>query len=280
MTSVQTNSAQFIGRKRLDIEVIEFQSDDLYGACEAVAPFLGRLVLVGGWAFRVLMNLPNNEPTNNRIPFTKDADFAVQLSVKSDFEDIRAHLLQSGFQNRDKLLYSFQKEGRVVEIIPFGVEARAITEFELPEYQLAFEDNHPLVVRNKEKKQLSLRVISVVTLVVHKIFAYTDRPMERRKDLDHLAYLLENFGKEEDKYGLIVKKKEWIEQQSVNYDYASAHLLGKKLQKIFNNSFVKESKLKLQKIIQAIEKREMEKENDFLQRLNILMEYLEDKYEQ
>jgi hypothetical protein len=43
---------------------------------------------------------------------------------------------------------------------------------------------------------------------------------------------------------------------------------------------VKESKLKLQKIIQAIEKREMEKENDFLQRLNILMEYLEDKYEQ
>jgi len=91
---------------------------------------------------------------------------------------------------------------------------------------------------------------------------------------------LENFGKEEDKYGLIVKKKEWIEQQSVNYDYASAHLLGKKLQKIFNNSFVKESKLKLQKIIHEIERREIETENSFLQRLNILMEYLEDKYEQ
>ncbi len=279
MTNVQTNSAQFIGRKRLDIEVIEFQSDDLYGACEAVAPFLERLVLVGGWAFRVLMNLPNNEPTNNRIPFTKDADFAVQLSVKSDFEDIRAHLLKSGFQNRDKLLYSFQKGNRIVEIIPFGVEAKAITEFELPEYQLAFEDNRLLIVRSKEGKELSLRVISVATLVVHKIFAYADRPMERRKDLDHLAYLLENFGKEEDKYGLIVKKREWIEKQSVSYDHASTHLLGKELQKILNNSFVRESKPKLQKIIQAIEKREMEKENDFLQRLRILKEYLEDKYE-
>jgi len=280
MTSVQTNSAQFIGRKRLDIEVIEFQSDDLYGACEAVAPFLGRLVLVSGWAFRVLMNLPNNEPTNNRIPFTKDADFAVQLSVKSDFEDIRAHLLQSGFQNRDKLLYSFQKEGRIVEIIPFGVEARAITEFELPEYQLAFEDNHPLVVRNKEKKQLSLRAISVATMVVHKIFAYTDRPMERRKDLDHLAYLLEYFGNEEEKYGLIVKKRESIEEQSVIYELTSAHLLGREFQQLINNPFIKESRTKLQKIIHEIERREIETENSFLQRLNILMEYLEDKYEQ
>jgi len=181
MTRVQTNLVQSIGRKQLDTEIIEFQSDELYGACEAVELFLTRLVLVGGWAFRVLMNLPKNEPENSRIPFTKDADFTVQLSGKSDFEDIRAHLLQSGFQNRDRLPYSFQKGSRILEIIPFGAEAKTITEFEFPEYQLAFEYNRPLIVRSKEGKQLSLRVISVVTLVVHKLFAYTENQKNAAK---------------------------------------------------------------------------------------------------
>jgi hypothetical protein len=95
-----------------------------------------------------------------------------------------------------------------------------------------------------------------------------------------LAYLLEYFGNEEEKYGLIVKKRESIEEQSVIYELTSAHLLGREFQQLINNPFIKESRTKLQKIIHEIERREIETENSFLQRLNILMEYLEDKYEQ
>ncbi len=286
MTNVQTNSAQFIGRKRLDIEVIEFQSDDLYGACKAVEPFLERLVLVGGWAFRVLMNLPNNELTNKRIPFTKDADFAVQISVKSHFEDIREHLLQSGFQNRDKRQYSFQKGNQIVEIIPFGTEAKTITEFELPEYELAFEDNRPLIMRSKEGKELSLRVISVATLVVHKIFAYTDRPTERRKDLDHLAYLLEYFGKEEDKYGLFAQLDN-AEPELVLYELASAHLVRREMTTKRSHFLIQQA---AQKTVHLLETRinqvigtQSRFSNDehkalVSTRLHILSDYLNGKY--
>lgn len=67
----------------IEREKIEFQSDELYASCETLAPFLEKLVLVGGWALRVLMDLPSND-RQGIIPYTKDADFAVQLATRAD----------------------------------------------------------------------------------------------------------------------------------------------------------------------------------------------------
>ena len=233
------------------------------------------------------MNLPNNEPTNRQIPFTTDADFAVQLSVKSDFEDIAAHLLKNGFRNRGRLAYSFQKGQRILEILPFGSEAKAITEFELPEYQLAFEDNRLLVVKHSDGRQVSLRVITVATLVVLKLFAYADKPTERRKDLDHLAYLLEYFGDEGEKYGLMTQRADG-EPTLVLYELASAHLLGREVAMKRSHFLVQQATQKMIHLLETrineilgTQSRLLNDEHKFLlsARLHILSDYLNGKYE-
>ncbi len=274
------NLAQSIGRKPLDIEreKIEFQSDELYASCEALAPFLEKLVLVGGWALRALMELPNND-RQGIIPYTKDADFAIQLATRADFEEIERHLLEQGFNKRATLNYSFQKEHLIIEILPVGGESKTIVGFELPEYQLAFEDNHRLSVFNAKGNAVSLRVISISTLFAHKIFSYTDRNFERRKDLDHLKFLAERFGKEENKFGLTAKHKAHFEEETVVYELASAHLLGKELRVLRDKPILEEAKMKLKKIIQEIEEQDSDREEIFLQRLKILLDYMEDKFE-
>lgn len=168
------NSAKFIGRKRL---AIDFESDELYTACQAVEPFLDRLVLVGGWALRVQINIRQNT-RSGLIPYTQDADFAIQLTIKEDFMRIRNHLLSVGFNLRKPLEYAFQRGDTFIDMLPFG-DTSAFLDFDLKEYRLAFEDNDILTVKNTSDTFLSLRVIGIASLTVHKIFSI---PTVRRKD--------------------------------------------------------------------------------------------------
>lgn len=175
--------------------------------------------------------------------------------------------------------YSFQKEHLIIEVLPVGGESKTIVGFELPEYQLAFEDNHRLSICDSRGNALSLRVISASTLFVHKIFSYTDRNFERSKDLDRLKFLAERFGKEENKYGLTAKRKAHFEEETAVYELSSAHLLGKELRVLRDKPILEEAKMKLKKIIEEVEERDSEKEEIFLQRLKILLDYMEDKFE-
>jgi len=273
------NLLKYTGRKRL---AIDFENDELYAACKAVEPFLDRLVLVGGWAFRALMNIWRKEERE-----TKDTDFAVELVSREAFQEISNHLLANGFKHRnvsDKLKkrkileYSFEQQDKWIEILPVGEFARDITDLDLKEYRLAFDDNEMLNVRNAAGDALSLKVVHVCSLVVMKVFSYTDRWDERRKDLTDLEYLTEHYGVENDKYGLTVKLKEWFEEKNVPYEMASSHLLGREIQKKLQDELFIETEKRLIKIIERISDSERE-ETALTKRLNILLEYFQDKYE-
>jgi len=279
MTRVRMNLLKYTGRKRL---AIDFENDELYAACKAVEPFLDRLVLVGGWAFRALMNIWRKEERE-----TKDTDFAVELVSREAFQEISNHLLANGFKHRnvsDKLKkrkileYSFEQQDKWIEILPVGEFARDITDLDLKEYRLAFDDNEMLNVRNAAGDALSLKVVHVCSLVVMKVFSYTDRWDERRKDLTDLEYLTEHYGVENDKYGLTVKLKEWFEEKNVPYEMASSHLLGREIQKKLQDELFIETEKRLIKIIERISDSERE-ETALTKRLNILLEYFQDKYE-
>lgn len=279
MTRVQMNSLKYTGSKHL---AIEFENDELYAACKAVEPFLDRLVLVGGWAFRALMNIWREEERE-----TKDTDFAVELVSKEAFEEISNHLLAKGFKHREvsdklkrkkKLEYSFEQKDKRIEILPVGEFAREITDLDLKEYRLAFDDNEVLNVRSASGDALSLKVVHVSSLVVMKVFSYTDRWYERRKDLTDLEYLTEHYGVENEKYGLTVKQKEWFEEKNVTYEMASTHLLGREIQKKLQDELFMEAQKRLVAIIERTSDSEHE-ETARTQRLKILLEYFQDKYE-
>ncbi len=256
---------------------IEFENDDLYEACKAVEPFLEELVLVGGWAFRALMNV-SNDKRSRKIPYTIDADFAVQLTTKDEYEKITNHLIDSKFKRNKKLLYKFEKEGRFIDILPYGEVANQIIDFNSKEYRLAFDDNDYLILSNTNGDNLCLHVISAPSLLVHKIFSLYDKLYEREKDLKHIDYLLEFYGNDNKKYGLTVKQKGLLEEEFVTYEMASAHLLGREIQKKLQDELFMEAQKRLVSIIERTSDSEHE-ETARTQRLKILLEYFQDKYE-
>jgi predicted nucleotidyltransferase len=273
------NLQKFIGRKHLPID---FHNNALYEACKAIEPFLDRLVLVGGWAFRVQMNIFRDEER-----YTLDADFAVQLASKEVFEEISRHLLSQGFQlvqlpnkfkRLDVLPYSFIKNETRIEILPFGECAREIIDLDLREFRLAFEENEVLIVRNANGNYLSLKIVSASSLLIMKIFSFSDKWRERLKDLSDISYITQHYGKEQDKYGLTVKQKDWLEAIYIDYEFASTHLLGRKIQSKLKDSLFVEAKDRLVKILDLIRNAESE-ESERFKRLEILLEYFQDKYE-
>jgi len=261
---------------------IEFENDELYAACKAVEPFLDRLVLVGGWAFRALMNIWRDEDRE-----TKDADFAVELVSKEAFEKIAKHLfaqgferrkLSKGFKRRDPVEYSFEQNDKRIEILPFGEPAKEFINLNLKEYRLAFENNQALIVRNTLGDVLLLKVVQASSLVVMKIFSFSDRWHERHKDLTDIDYLTQNYGVEVEKYGLLVKQKEWFEEEIVTYEMASVHLLGREIQKKLQDELFTEAEERLARIIERICDSETG-ETERTKRLKILLDYFQDKYE-
>ncbi len=261
---------------------IEFENDELFAACKAVEPFLDRLVLVGGWAFRALMNIWRDEDR-----MTKDADFAIQLVSRESFDEIANYLLSQGFHQRqvskrfkrkEVVPYSFEKKEQRIEIMPFGKASGDIIPLDLKEYRLAFENNEALIVRNTSGDTLVLKVVQVSSLVVMKIFSYSDRLYERRKDLSDLEYLINNYGNIEEKSGLTVIRKEWFEEEIVIYEMASAHLLGREIQKKHEDELFMEAQERLVTIIEGISNSEHE-ETERIKRLKILLDYFQDKYE-
>jgi len=261
---------------------IEFQNDELYEACKAVEPFLRELVLVGGWAFRVHMKIVRDEDR-----YTKDVDFSVQLVSNKVFDQIKNHLLKKGFKQRKlpdrlkkikTLQYSFEQHDKRIEILPFGESALHITDLNLKEYRLAFEDNEELTVKNTANDTLSLRIVRIPSLIVMKIFSLSDRWHERRKDLLDIDHISENYGSDNDKYGLTVKQKEDLDEEHVEYELAASHLLGREIQSRLDDDLFIEARDRLIKIIAWIRSAETN-ESARSKRLKILLEYFQDKYE-
>lgn len=261
---------------------IDYQNDRLYKACKALEPFLDQLVLVGGWAFRVQMDIFRDAER-----YTSDADFAIQLASKEVFEEISNHLLYQGFQcvqlpnkmkRLDILPYSFINNETRIEILPFGKYAQEIIDLDLREYRLAFDENEIIIVRNTEDDTLSLKIVTIPSLVIMKIFSFSDKWSERLKDLNDISYITINYGKDEDKYGLTVKKKEWLEERYIDYEFASTHLLGRKVQSKIHDSIFLEAKDRLVKILDWIRNAYSE-ESERYKRLEILLEYFQDRYE-
>jgi hypothetical protein len=64
---------------------------------EALEPWLDRVVIVGGWTLPLL----RHHPLAQRLPygplFTKDADVAIPLGLRSEHGNVRERLLARGF---------------------------------------------------------------------------------------------------------------------------------------------------------------------------------------
>jgi predicted nucleotidyltransferase len=261
---------------------IEFENDELYAACKAVEPFLDRLVLVGGWAFRALMNIWRDEDR-----MTKDADFAIQLVSRESFDEIANYLLSQGFHQRqvskrfkrkEVVPYSFEKKEQRIEIMPFGKASGDIIPLDLKEYRLAFEDNLGLKVISSMGEQMQLKVVNTPSFVVMKLFSLTDRWHERQKDLSDIEYILNQYGVEVEKYGLITKYKQVMDEEIVAYELASAHLLGREIQNRLQDELFIEAGKRLALIVERLRNFEHE-ETERTKRFKILLDYFLGNYQ-
>lgn len=175
-----------------------------------------RIVLIGASALGCFLEM--------RWRQTGDLDLAVAVSLEEYLEAT----LPPGWTRHASLEQRWSSpQGALVDIIPAGPELlrqgqviwpRTSHRMTLLGLGLAFEHAERIAL----SKELALRVAPVPVLVILKIIAYQDRPEERERDLEDLAYILSDF-EPEDRFS------DEVLDLKLTYEEAGPFLLGRQV---------------------------------------------------
>jgi predicted nucleotidyltransferase len=153
----------------------------------ALAPLLAasdapRLILVGATALNAHVPLARS---------TDDVDL-VAVAAPSAYEPwFEAH----GFQRARRMVHRWERGRAYVDVLPATADVIRAGTVELQEgvvmstagFDLVLQHAQPMRIAGSE---LTLEVASLATLVVLKLAAWNDRPVEREKDLDDIMHVL------------------------------------------------------------------------------------------
>jgi len=170
---------------------------------------------------------------------TGDADFAIAFADWEQFQSIKAALVAGGrFEADPRILQRLyygpgeRMRGYPVDIIPFrGVESPANTVAWPPDMKvvmnvIGYEEVLATALEIEIEEDLVVRVASLPGLALLKIFAWADRPYDRRRDAQDLATLLRTYheaGNTDRLYGSDVATLQAVD---FDLDLAGSRLLG------------------------------------------------------
>lgn len=73
-------------------------SDRFRQLVDALAPWIGHIVIVGGWAHRLYRMHPHAQHLDYPPLMTLDADIAVPVDLSTQDQDVRERLVAAGFR--------------------------------------------------------------------------------------------------------------------------------------------------------------------------------------
>ena len=166
---------------------------------------------------------------------THDLDVAVLLAVEDASEDL-ANV--SGWQRHPSKEHEWLTPDDVkVDIIPVAPKhlargrikwPKTDVEMSLVGFRLAFDHSEPTSIA----PDVMVHVAPVPVITVLKMAAYLDRPSERQRDLEDLAYILEEYLQHDadDRYS------KDIFELGLTYEETSSYVLGKKVGALINQT--------------------------------------------
>lgn len=212
---------------RLDSFTISF-----YGTVKSIASNLGiDFIVVGASARDLILELEYNIRPYRA---TEDIDLGVALDSWSRFAELKCALIQSPYFTQDRcehrLIY---REVQPVDIVPFGEISNDGTISWPPDhsvlmkvsgfeeaYQSAISvvlDNNPLLI---------IKIASLPSLVVLKIFAWKERGLGDNRDANDIAIILKHYGSPVNEDRLWGEESDLLVDEDSNMDVAGARLIG------------------------------------------------------
>jgi predicted nucleotidyltransferase len=188
--------------------------------------------LAGATAREVILRHVFGRPAGRR---TLDIDFGIGVRDWEHFQTLKSALVeQAGFtvhRAHQRLIYP-TTPAVIVDLIPFGgVEREDRTIAWPPEedfvMQVAgFSDGMESSVPVRLAEDLVVRVVSIPTLLVLKLFAWLDRKQEKR-DAPDIYTLLKDYGDAGNEDRLFGEALNILEAEAYDVEIAGARLLGR-----------------------------------------------------
>jgi len=218
--------------KKIDDEIVE-----VFDAIESVAKTLrAPFFVVGAFARDAILQYGYGI---NTIRATRDIDLAIIVSNWEEYNVLKQSLLKTGKfkkgnNNPGRIVY---KDTFPIDIVPFGkVEDKMGFICWPPENNfrinaLGFKEsfNHSILVRMRSDTPLDIRFASLTGQAILKLISWNDDYPNRAKDAQDLLLIMLNYidAGNQDRY------YEDIELLEMDYELASARLLGRDIAKIF-----------------------------------------------
>jgi len=172
---------------------------------------------------------------------TDDADVGLCVSDWSKYQGVVKELITTGDFTKEKEAQRFLFRGQLlVDFLPFGEIGGPDKKIHWPPDQsvvmsvAGFEDAYKaaLNVKVRANPPLDILVASLPGLVILKIVAWSDRPLERGRDAIDLGHIMKSYSDAGNYMRLLDEHTDLVEVENFDYVRAGARLLGRDISRI------------------------------------------------
>lgn len=180
---------------------------------------------------------------------TEDLDFGVAVATWADYDNLKAQLIGSKKFKKDskqeqRILWTERVEREIpIDLVPYGgLETRESTiafppseDFKMS--TLGFREVSQNLLTLEISKGFSVELASPAGVALLKFVAFNDRPAQRRRDIQDIFYIAENYmaaGNEDRLYDPESGERDILDNESFDYRTAGARLLGQDIVPLLN----------------------------------------------
>jgi len=180
---------------------------------------------------------------------TEDLDFGVAVATWADYDQLKKLLLETNKFKKDprqeqRILWREKVEQEIpIDLIPYGgLEIReSVIAFPPSEdfmmSTLGFREVSQNLLTMEISKDFRVELASPAGIALLKFVAYNDRPAQRRRDIQDIYFIAENYmavGNEDRLYDPLSNDADLLENEDFDYRTAGARLLGRDIAPLLN----------------------------------------------
>jgi predicted nucleotidyltransferase len=180
---------------------------------------------------------------------TEDLDFGVAVETWADYDSLKTQLIGSKKFKKDpqqeqRILWTEKVEQEIpIDLVPYGGLETGESTIAFPPSEdftmstLGFLEVSQNLLTLEISKGFSVELASPAGVALLKFVAYNDRPAQRRRDIQDIFYIAENYlaaGNEDRLYDPQSGDTGLLEDENFDYRTAGARLLGRDIVPLLN----------------------------------------------
>lgn len=180
---------------------------------------------------------------------TEDLDFGVAIATWADYDSLKTQLIGRRKFRKDpkqeqRILWTEKVEQEIpIDLVPYGgIEIRETTIAFPPSGDftmstLGFREVSQNLLTLEISKGFSVELASPAGVALLKFVAFNDRPAQRRRDIQDIFFIAENYlaaGNEDRLYDPQSGDTDLLEDENFDYRVAGARLLGRDIVPLLN----------------------------------------------